>query len=106
MAYSGCNSCCCGAGNDEDGTMTWQPIDEARFIRLGTIAILKMRSGRKVRARWTEFGRCTAWWPDPGQQHKKPIGLYDPAEFQIIAHGHSFDDGTHEGMSKERSRRA
>jgi hypothetical protein len=65
----------------------WQHIREARFTGLGTVADLKMPSGRVYRATWEYRGRCCAWWPAPGQIRRNPIGLYEPEAFSIIASG-------------------
>jgi hypothetical protein len=85
-------------------TGDWHPIDEAQHIRLGTVVELRMENGRVYRATWREKGLVTAWWLDPGQRRKREIGLYDPVEFRVLAEGHSFDDGTREGMRREKER--
>jgi len=65
----------------------WQDIGQAQFVREHTVADLKMKSGRVYRAHWKEFGVETAWWPESGQARKKPIGLYDPVAFRVVAAG-------------------
>jgi hypothetical protein len=82
----------------------WIPMMEAPPVRKGTLAELKMESGRVYRATWRYHGRICAWWPEPGQQRKSPIGLFDPAAIRVLAVGHSFDDGTAEGMAREKAR--
>jgi hypothetical protein len=58
-------------------------IYDARFVEEGTIADLKMESGRVYRAVWMEHGRITAWWP-MDDRRKKPIGLYEPESFKVV----------------------
>ena len=50
--------------------MQWQPISEARDIRYGTVADLKMSSGRVYRAVYGFRGQGCAWWPLPGQARR------------------------------------
>jgi hypothetical protein len=64
----------------------WVPISEAQTTTLGTVADLKMPSGRVYRAVWRYIGNCCAWWPESNQR-QRPIGLYDPAEFRVVAVG-------------------
>lgn len=59
------------------------PIHSARFVEDGTVADLKMTSGRVYRAIWMENGRITAWWPMDGRR-KRPIGLYDPHAWRPV----------------------
>lgn len=65
----------------------WQTIDDAQTVRHGTVADLKMGSGRIYRAVWEYHGRCCAWWPVHGQARKTPIGLYEPEAFRPVAIG-------------------
>jgi hypothetical protein len=67
--------------------MDWRPIAEARDVRYGTIADLKMRSGRTYRAVYGFRGHCCAWWPMQGQSRRKPIGTYEPVLFAVQAIG-------------------
>lgn len=65
----------------------FRPIAEAQAVTFGTVADLRMPSGRIYRAVWGFRGRCCAWWPLPGQARRKPIGLYGPTAFAVIATG-------------------
>jgi hypothetical protein len=58
------------------------PIASAQWITDGTRAILHMKNGRRYDAIWEQRGRVTAWWPIDSHR-KRPIGLYDPVEFEI-----------------------
>lgn len=69
------------------GSGGWQPIADAQFIRDFTVADLKMPSGRIYRATWKYIGRACAWQLAPGQARKRPIGLYDPVAFRVLAEG-------------------
>lgn len=64
----------------------WRPINDAWHITLGTVADLRMESGRIYRATWCYRGRVCAWWPDSSVR-KKPIGLYALEAFKVIAVG-------------------
>lgn len=66
----------------------WQEIASAQFVESGTVADLKMRSGRVIRAAWTNRGRITAWWPLAGNR-RRPIGLYEPREWRVINQVHA-----------------
>lgn len=83
----------------------WVPIAEASYVRHGTVAILRMENGREYRATWKEVGLATAWYLDAGQQRKRPIGLFEPAEIKVLALGHSFDDGSANGRAREKERK-
>lgn len=62
-----------------------------RQVTEGTIADLRMESGRVYRARWGTVpgwlsdtpATCTAWWPIAGRR-KRPVGLFDPVAFRIV----------------------
>lgn len=69
----------------------WRPISEAQFTREGTIAELRMPSGRVYLATWEYRGRACAWWPDDSRR-RAPIGLYSPEAFRVLAIGMG-DDG-------------
>lgn len=64
----------------------WQPYHWPD-IRDGTIADIRMESGREYRARLGYRGRVGAWWPLVGQRRKRPIGTCEPVAIRIIAHG-------------------
>jgi hypothetical protein len=32
-------------------------------------------------------GRCIAWWPEPGQRRKYPVGTYDAEVLKILVVG-------------------
>lgn len=65
----------------------WCHISEAQNLRYGTVADLKMPSGRIYRATWDYRGSgFCAWWPDD-RRRKAPIGLYNPVLFRIVATG-------------------
>lgn len=61
----------------------FKPIAEAQHVEVGTVADVRMPSGRVVRAAWTRHGRCLAWWPLVGPR-RRPIGLYDPVEWRVV----------------------
>ena len=66
-------------------TVEWQAIARAQHIRTGTVADLRMDSGEVVPAVFERRGQVTAWWPRAGC--RRPIGLYDPRAFRILAAG-------------------
>lgn len=61
----------------------FRPIAEARHLPLGTIADIKMASGRIYSATWEFHGNCCAWWPHIGQHRKAPVGKYTPVSFRV-----------------------
>lgn len=65
----------------------WEPIATAQHVRYNTRAELRMASGRVYRATWQFRGNGCAWWLEPGQARRSPIGLYDPVEWRMIAPG-------------------
>jgi len=71
--------------------MQWQPISEVRDIRYGTVADLKMPSGRVYRAVYGFRGQGCAWWPLPGQARLSPIGKLAPVAFAVQAVGNVRD---------------
>lgn len=62
------------------------PIAEARPIPHGTVADLKMRSGRVYRAILGFRANVNAWWPISGPR-KKPIGTHEPLSLAVITIG-------------------
>jgi hypothetical protein len=64
----------------------FRPLTDAALDRVvdGTIADLRMETGRVYRAMWTQHGRCTAWWPLSGPR-RRPIGLMDPVSFRLVS---------------------
>jgi hypothetical protein len=61
----------------------FEDIATAHHVTDGTVADLKMPSGRICRAAWCERGRITAWWPLRGPW-KHPIALYTPTHWRRI----------------------
>lgn len=76
----------------------FRPIAEANNLPFGTIADLKMASGRTYSATWEFHGRCCAWWPHIGQVRRSPIGLYEPVAFRIT--GRETDPYIPEGLAQ------
>ncbi|WP_420961087.1 hypothetical protein [Brucella sp. IR073] len=64
----------------------WRPISEALCVRYGTVADVKMPSGRVYRAVWGFRGMMCAWWPRSNQR-KSAIGQFAPVEFRVVADG-------------------
>ena len=69
----------------------FHPIETARFVEVGTVADLRMLSGRIVRAKWcagdvSKFTCCVktavAWWPLSGKG--RCIPLYTPEAWRPI----------------------
>lgn len=65
----------------------WQPIETAQRVLYNTRAELRMANGRVYKAVWQYRGRGCAWWVEPGQRRKTPIGLYEPVEWRVLATG-------------------
>lgn len=64
----------------------WQTTREAMPLRYGTVADLRMDTGRVYRAVWGFRGNCCAWWPQAACR-KRPIGSSSPVEVRILAVG-------------------
>lgn len=65
------------------GLPGFEDIATAQHVVDGTVADLKMPSGRIYTAIWQERGRVTAWWPLAGPR-KSSIGLYDPVAWRPL----------------------
>lgn len=64
----------------------FRPLTEAVLASVveGTVADLRMESGRVYRAIWTAHGRCTAWWPMVGPR-RRAIGLMEPVAIRPVS---------------------
>jgi hypothetical protein len=63
----------------------WQPYSWQE-IRDGTIARVRLETGRVYRCRLGFRGRVGAWWPIEGNR-KRPIGTLEPVAILIEAAG-------------------
>lgn len=65
----------------------WRPIEDVIDLPHGTVADLRMRSGRIYRAVFGFRGSICAWWPTPGQARKSLICTLQPAEVAVVRLG-------------------
>jgi hypothetical protein len=64
----------------------FRPVAEARPINHGTVADLKMASGRVYRAIFGFRANVCAWWPMGGYR-KRPIGTHEPLGLSVVSKG-------------------
>jgi hypothetical protein len=62
-------------------------------LKEGTLAIIRVK-GALLRATWGFGGghtwwpgHCIAWWPEPGQRRKFPVGLHGTEVVRVISAG-------------------
>lgn len=65
----------------------FRPIREVGRPRYGTVADLRMASGRTYRAVWGFRRNICAWWPLPDQAKRSPIPFYGPVALKVVADG-------------------
>lgn len=63
--------------------MEWLPVSAMPMAEVGTLAELKMPSGKIIIARWEVRQGMLAWWPNVGEA----IGSDDPHSWRPIDRG-------------------